>query len=168
MPITSIDPSAVISPTSASTLEVPMSRPTITSLSAFLTLCVRPFGPRAFRPVTAAALPAHGEAVAVAHVDIGDVRGALAHELGGHQHEALEARIDLLPPEPHLHTVVERDVQRPARIQREGHQPQAHLGQSALGREVARRHFRFGTGGTCALRQFGWYDICIPPAKTPP
>src|ERR1700689_2156679 len=92
MPMTSMAPSAVISPTSASTLEVPMSRPTMTSLSDFLAIDTRLFArrcrrarlrPRLLRQVSVAALPAHGETVAIAHVDVGDIRCALAHELGG-------------------------------------------------------------------------------------
>src|ERR1700691_4428201 len=116
MPMTSMVASAVISPTSASTLEVPMSRPTMTCLSDFLAIDVRPCARqgahcRAPGQMSAAALPAHGKAVAVAHVDIGDVRGALAHELRGNRHEALEARIDLQSAEPQFHTVIEPQAQ---------------------------------------------------------
>src|SRR5580700_1471954 len=115
MPITSIAPSAVISPTSASTLEVPISRPTITFLSAFLAIGVRCV-PRCHDPARTA-LPAHCEAVAVAHINVGDVRGALAHQLRGCEHEALEALIDLLAAQAHPHAVVEREAHRAALIE---------------------------------------------------
>src|SRR5580693_833208 len=107
MPITSSAPSAVTSPTSASTLEVPMSRPTITSLSTLLANAVRSWGRRGLSRM-AAAFPAHCKAVAVTQIDVGDVGGALIDQLRGDQHEALQTRIDLLPPETHLHAVVER------------------------------------------------------------
>src|ERR1700727_1092160 len=109
MPMTSMAPSAVISPTSASTLEVPISRPTTMSRSVFLANAVRSFMRRwrrsALREMTTA-LPAHGKPIAVAQIDVGHVRGALTYELGRHQHESFEARVDLLAAQTHLHAVV--------------------------------------------------------------
>src|ERR1700722_19553858 len=133
MPITSIVPSCVISPTSASTFEVPISRPTMTCLSDFLAIDAHPIGrgPLGRTPgqMAARGLPAHGKAIAVAHIDVGDVGGALAHELRGDRHEAREARVDLQPSEPDLHAIVEPQAQRATRIERQGNQAQAHLGE---------------------------------------
>src|SRR5580700_4907700 len=153
MPMTSMVASAVISPTSASTLEVPMSRPTMTCLSDFLAIDVRPCARRGARcrapgQMSGAALPAHGKAVAVAHVDIGDVRGALTHELRGNRHEALEARLDLQFAEPQLHTVIQPQAQRAARIERHCDQTQSRLGESSLNGQIARGRLRFGAERT--------------------
>src|ERR1700733_5836593 len=107
-PITSIDASAVISPTSATTLEVPMSSPTMTFRSVFLAIGCSPVRRRWRAPcqMAGAALPADREAVAVAHVHVGDVGGALAHQFRGYQHEALEALIDRPALHAHRHSVV--------------------------------------------------------------
>src|SRR5665213_2767119 len=160
-PITSMAPSAVISPTSARTLEVPMSRPTMTSLSDFLAMQVRLWRRRAPGQVSGTALPAHGEAIAVAHVDVRDVGSTLAHQLGRHQQETLEACFDLLAPEPHLHAVVERHVQGPARVKRERHQPQTHFGQAPLSGQVPGSDLGFAAGGTGQLRQFGRHEMRV-------
>jgi len=101
------------------------------SLSVFLANAVHSFvrrwGRGTLRKMTAA-LPAHGETIAVAQIDVGHVRGALTHELRGHQHEALEARIDLLPAQAHLHAVVEREIPGTTRIEIERGEAQADFG----------------------------------------
>src|SRR3984893_5389614 len=83
-PSTSITPSTPISPTSATTFEVPMSSPTMRLRSERLGILASPLGPAAPR----AAPPADGEAIAVAHVDVGNIIGALRDELDGGHHEA--------------------------------------------------------------------------------
>src|ERR1700690_1055059 len=103
-PISSIAPSAVISPTSASTFEVPISSPTITSLPARLAIAAYP---RHRCEMRRAALPADREPIAVAHVYVGDVGRALAHEPRCGTHEALEALIHLRAPEAHHDSVIE-------------------------------------------------------------
>src|ERR1039457_4935989 len=130
-PITSIEPSAVISPTSATTLEVPMSSPTMTSRSAFLAIAVSLVLRRRrgeSQVAGGATLPADRKTVAVAHIHVGDVGGALAHQLRCRQHEALKALIDLLPAQPHRDAVVERQVPGAARIELERGGPHADLG----------------------------------------
>src|ERR1700685_1478911 len=166
MPITSSALSAVTSPTSASTLEVPMSRPTITSLTTLLTNAVRSWGRRGLRRM-AAAFPAHCETVAVTQIDVGDVGGRLIDELRGDQHEALEARSDLLPPETHLHAVVERHVPGPALIELERHQAQTQFRQTTLGREIARGHFRLRAGRARELRTLGREKMRIGQEQLP-
>ena len=70
-PITSIEPSGPISPTSATTFDVPMSRPTIRWRSLRLATVHVPGVALAARRA-----PADREAVCVAQVDIGDLRRA--------------------------------------------------------------------------------------------
>src|SRR5687768_15765329 len=80
MPSTSIEPSAPTSPTRATTLDVPMSRPMMRLLSERLgiaDLVLVDGSARSF------ATPADGESVRVTHIDIGNVRRALRHDLQG-------------------------------------------------------------------------------------
>src|SRR5580700_10533236 len=90
-PRSSIEPSAPISPTSATTLEVPISRPTMRFRSERLSI-VCPI-----RGVAGVAAPADGKSVGVTHIHVGDVLAALADELQCGCHEFLEALIDLAP-----------------------------------------------------------------------
>src|SRR5579871_6388758 len=107
IPRSSITPSAPTSPTMATTLEVPMSRPTIRLRSDRLSIVASLA--RVARGGVAA--PADREAIGVAHVDVGDVLGALRHELERRGHEALEALIDLAPAQAHGDAV--RQVELP-------------------------------------------------------
>src|SRR5579871_6539198 len=108
MPMISIAPSGVISPTRASTFEVPISRPTMTSRSDFF-LAIKmgviscPGQRRGGRAVCA--LPSDREAIAIAHVDVADVTRTRAHQGRRGEREAGEARIEVAAPEPHGHTV---------------------------------------------------------------
>src|SRR3984885_13360809 len=162
-PITSIEPSAVISPTSATTFEVPISSPTITFLSAFLTIAARLVVRR--RPerrcTVAAALPADREAVAVAHIHVSDVGRALTHQLRGREHEALEALIDRLPAQAHHHAVVERQVPGATGVEFERGEPQADFGQVTLRDQITCGDFLFRAGGPGELRQFGRHEARI-------
>src|SRR5580698_484493 len=93
-PSSSIEPSAPISPTRATTLEVPMSRPTMRLRSVRLSIVI-------FLAAGAAggiAAPADGEAVGVAHVDVLDVFPLLRDQLQCRVHEFLEALVHLAPP----------------------------------------------------------------------
>src|SRR5579864_2113886 len=92
-PSSSIEPSRPTSPTSATTLEVPMSSPTIRLRSARLSIVTGRL-PRATGGVTA---PADGEPVGVAHIHVGNVLAALRDQLQRGVHEFLEALIDLPP-----------------------------------------------------------------------
>src|SRR5688572_9445088 len=64
-PTMSISPEALISPTIATTLEVPISRPTIISRSDFLDIAI----PLDSSVVHGRVLPAHRESVAVTQID---------------------------------------------------------------------------------------------------
>src|SRR5580658_2509368 len=112
-PITSMLPSAVTSPTSATTLEVPISNPMIKLRSVRLDIAgvVLVLG-----SARAGAAPANGEAVGVTHVDIGDIRGALRHDPGGGGDKGIEALIELLPAQANGHTVVQVQLPGAARI----------------------------------------------------
>src|SRR5918993_5270840 len=99
-PSTSICPSAATSPTRAATLDVPISRPTISPLSERLDIASQPvaFG-------RSGAPPADCEAVGVAHVDVGNVIRALGNLLESRAHERLEALFSLAAAEPHGYAV---------------------------------------------------------------
>src|SRR6185312_16611481 len=95
MPMISMAPSGVISPTSASTLEVPISRPTMTSRSDFflaIKMGVISCPGQRLGGGRTPALPPDRKAVAIAHVDVADVLSVRAHQCRGRQHEATEAR----------------------------------------------------------------------------
>src|SRR5215831_15505347 len=87
MPSSSIAPSAPTSPTSDTTLEVPMSSPTIRLRSERLSIAA------AFSAggVAGGAAPTDGKPVGVTHVDVGDFLAALGHQLQRGAHEFLEA-----------------------------------------------------------------------------
>src|SRR5690606_181026 len=98
MPTISSSPSSVTAPTIATTLEVPMSRPTIMRPSCpAITRFPHPtlsqscchLPPREFAP-RRSWLPANGEAVAVAQVDIGDPRDLLLQAAAINPHEAAQ------------------------------------------------------------------------------
>src|SRR5215469_18181585 len=82
-PRSSIDPPAPTSPTSDTTLDVPMSRPTIRFRSERLSIAAT-FPPSSVRR---AAAPADGKTIRVTHVDVGDFLAALRDELERGAHE---------------------------------------------------------------------------------
>src|SRR5262245_45662608 len=98
-PITSIFPSWVISPTIATTFDVPMSSPTIRLRSFFLGI-----GRYILSAVSDAGGhgPAHGKTVAVAQVDVAHFTAARDDQRARDANEAFEARVHLLPAEAHL------------------------------------------------------------------
>src|SRR5579862_8678312 len=112
-PSSSIAPSGPTSPTSATTLEVPMSRPTMRFLSARLSIVGSVFGRRA----GGTAAPADRKTVGVPHVHVGNVLAALRDELQRRAHEFLEALIHLAAPEAHRHPVGEVELPGAARIE---------------------------------------------------
>src|SRR6202167_2502623 len=139
-PSSSIEPSAPTPPTSATTLEVPMSSPTIRLRSLRLSIVAA-----VVRAVMggAAAAPADGETVGVAHVHVGDVLGALRDELQRGVHEFLEALVDLPPSQAHRDAVGEIEPPGAARIEPHGGEAHARLHEPSLGGEIALRHQRF-------------------------
>src|SRR5580692_6957885 len=148
-PSSSIEPSAPISPTRATTLEVPMSRPTMRFRSVRLSIVI---------PVTGCAVrgraaPADGKTVGVPHVHVRDVLTSLADELQRGTHEAFEPFIHLVAPEPHAHPVGELELPGAAGIQTHRREPQARLHQAPLRREVTLRHHGFLAFRPLQLRQ---------------
>src|ERR1700690_2801238 len=106
IPMISSVPSALSSPTIATTLLVPMSRPTIRFRSERLAIeFPGPLGRqrrmRCRRARRARGAPPNGEAVRIAHVDVIDVGFAVRNYLHRRANEAVEARIDVAAPEPH-------------------------------------------------------------------
>src|SRR5258707_11884164 len=94
-PMISIAPSAVISPTSATTLEVPTSRPTTTVRSARLAIDLSLHCSPAGGQPGGTAPPADRKAIAVTHVHVGNIGSALADHAQRHRQEARAALIDL-------------------------------------------------------------------------
>src|SRR5882762_2496126 len=96
-PRSSIEPSGATSPTSATTLEVPISSPTIRFLSARLSIVATVPA----RGAGGIAAPADGKPVCVTHIHVGNVLAALRDELQRGVHEFLEALVHLAPSQTH-------------------------------------------------------------------
>src|SRR6202035_1127598 len=92
----------------------------------------------------AVAAPADRKTVAVAHVDIGNVIGALRDELDRGRHEALEALIDLAVAQAHGDAVRQIKLPGAAFIEPQRRQMQARLDEASLGCQVARGNQRLG------------------------
>src|SRR6266436_2917617 len=110
MPMISNAPSALTSPTMATTLLVPMSRPTIRLRSERLAIsgaCGRRLG----------SAPADGEAVGIAHVHVRDVVQAMRNHLGRRSYEAIEPRVDVAACEPYRDAAVQIHLPRAALVQ---------------------------------------------------
>src|ERR1022692_4166868 len=134
MPMISSVPSALISPTIATTLLVPMSRPTSRFRSERLAIeFLSPLRPLRCRRGRRA--PADRKAVGIAHVDVIDVGLSMRDDLRGGANEAIEARVDVAPPEPHRHAAVEVDFPGAALIEPQRRDPQAGLEHARLGRQ---------------------------------
>src|SRR4249920_4151452 len=110
-PTTSMDPSTPTSPTSATTLDVPISRPTINARSLRLATC------HLIPLLTATGFPADGKTRRVAQVDIGNLVRAACHDACRGRHEPVEALVHLQAPETQPHTVVEHEFPGAALIQ---------------------------------------------------
>src|SRR5665213_1777760 len=151
-PITSIAPSAPISPTSATTFEVPISRPTMRLRSERLGILASVLA----RAARAARLPANRKAVAVAHVDVGDLIRARRDEFHRSQHEALEALIDLAAAEAHRDAVRQIHFPRAALIKPQRRQMHACFDEPALCCEIARRDRALRAGWSRQARKLRW------------
>src|SRR6185312_8360643 len=153
-PSTSMPPSGLTSPTSATTFEVPMSSPTMRPLPDRLAMV-------AVSVVVVAAgdrrgaSPADGESVRVSHVDVRDVVRALCHELRRRRDEAIEALVDLLAAEPHGDAVRALAFPRAARVVAQRREAQARFGEPPLRCEVALRDGGLGAIRTGELRKLG-------------
>src|SRR5271166_1085466 len=128
MPMISSVPSALTSPTIATTLLVPMSSPTIKLRSERLAIQF-PGAPggrrggRCRRTRRARGAPPDRESVGIAHVDVVDVGLAMRDHLRGRVQEAIEPRIDVAPPEPHRDPAHEIDLPGAALIEPERRDP---------------------------------------------
>src|SRR5260221_4283410 len=132
MPMISSAPSDLISPTMATTLLVPISRPTIRLRSERLAIgesCGRRLG----------SAPADGEAVGIAHVHIRDVVQAMRDDLRGGANEAIEPRVDVAAPEPYRDAAVQIHLPRSAFVETQCGDAHAGLEHPALRRQVALR-----------------------------
>src|SRR5579862_1934924 len=127
-PRTSMEPSRPTSPTRATTLEVPMSRPTIRFLSERLSIAVPVPTRSGVRCVTA---PADCKTICVTHVDIGNVIATLSHKLQRRGDELVETLVDLAAPEPHGHSVGEIHFPSAPGIQAHRRQTQSGLLQTS-------------------------------------
>src|SRR5690349_14228479 len=123
MPSTSMDPSRPTSPTKATTLEVPMSSPTMRFLSERLSIPVTVF----FSTVRCSAPPSNCKPVRVAHVDIGDIAASLCNELQSCVDEFFEPFVNLSASEPHRDSIGEIEFPRSAGIETHRRQPQSRL-----------------------------------------
>src|SRR5579872_4950956 len=150
MPSTSTVPSRPASPTSATTLEVPMSRPMIRLLSSRLGIARLLV---ALRAACRAAAPTDREPARIAHVHVGDVGRALRDDLHRGGHERLEALIDLLAAQAHRDAVVEIELPGAARIEAQGREAHAALGETAVHRQIAQRDGHLAPIRSGELRQ---------------
>src|SRR5580704_386415 len=151
-PSSSIEPSAPTSPTSDTTLEVPMSRPTIRFRSERLSIAATLTAPGV---AGAAAAPADGKTVCVTHVDVGDFLAALGDELQRGTHEFLESLVHLAASETHGDAVGEIELPGAARIEPQRRHAQTRLRQASGGGEVALRYGRLLVDGAGELRELG-------------
>src|SRR5258707_7690392 len=158
-PMISMVPSTLSSPTSATTLEVPTSSPTTTVRSARLAIGLSLPGPLARGQPRRSAAPADGKTVAVAHVHVGDVGGALADHAQRHGEEACPALVNLLAPDAHHHAVVQLQFPGAACIEPERRQAQAGLHHPALQREKALHDLCGAAIGSAELRQLGRHEV---------
>src|SRR5512139_2024332 len=113
-PSTSMPPSAFTSPTSATTLDVPISRPTIKPLSerlAMLGINLVDVAGDARRTS-----PADCKTVGVTHVAILDVGCALRDDLDSRRHESFEVIVELTTAESHRHAVRQIEFPRAALV----------------------------------------------------
>src|SRR5882724_10583751 len=98
MPITSIWRSDVISPTMATTFDVPISSPTIKLRSGFLGIGKRPFRIRFAGDACVGVRPTHCESVAVAHVHVTHFSHSRRDQRARSNDEAVQALGEVLPP----------------------------------------------------------------------
>src|SRR6185312_9268905 len=150
-PNTSIWPSRPTSPTSATTFEVPMSRPTMRFLSERLSIAATVTARFPVRRIIVAVgitPPADCKTVCITHVYVSNIVAALSHDLHGGGYEFVEPFIELAAPEPHGHTVGQVELPGAAVIEPQRRQAQSRLLQPSLGCQVTLRNCRFLAVGT--------------------
>src|SRR5512137_894101 len=151
-PTTSIVPSAVSSPTMATTFDVPMSSPTSRFLSGFLGIGCRVLLRGDGQCGTG--VPAHAEAVRVAHVHVIDLRDPLGHHRARESNEAFEAVLDVLPAEPDLQAIRQLEFPCAAVVEPDAREAQSGFEQAALGIDVQLRNLRLAAFRAFEQRQF--------------
>src|SRR5689334_10229863 len=115
-PTTSTAPLASISPTSATTFEVPISSPTISERSLRLATC----------HLSTTRPPADGKPARITQIHVDDFRCARGDDARGREHETIETLFDVLAAQPQSYTVVEQQLPGAALI--ELHLRQTHAG----------------------------------------
>src|SRR5688572_22433477 len=157
-PMTSRLPSPCISPTSATTFDVPMSRPTIRLRSERLAIdtaiSLQLHGE--YRHVVlrlAIAAPADREAVRVAHVDVADFGRVSRDHLRGELDEAVHALVHLAPAQAHGDARREIELPGAARIEPERRDLQSEAAEPVLDREEALRNQRLRARRAVETRQ---------------
>src|ERR1700692_1643003 len=161
MPMISKAPSDLISPTMATTLLLPMSRPTIRLRSE--RLAIGGSGGRRWGPA-----PADGEAVGIAHVHVRDVVQAMRDDLRGGANEAIEPRVDIAAPEPYRDAAVQIHLPRAALVQTQRADAHAGLEHPALRRQVALRDLSLRALGPGEARQLRGHVRRLPDEQLAP
>src|SRR3977135_2398660 len=136
MPSTSIEPSRPTSPTSATTLEVPMSSPTMRFLSERLSIPATVF----FSTVCCSAPPSNCKPVRVAHVDIGDIVSSLSDELQSCVNEFFEPFINLPASQPYRDSIRKIEFPRAPCIEAHRSQAQSGLYEPSLRGQISLRY----------------------------
>src|SRR5512139_516181 len=126
-PTTSTLPSAPTSPTRQTTLDVPMSSPTISERSLRLATC----------HLSTARSPADGEAGRITQIHIGDLGRARGDDPRCREHEPVESLLDVRAAQPQPHATGERQFPGAALIERQAREAHARLHQPRLHGEVA-------------------------------
>src|SRR3984957_5441457 len=162
MPMISRTPSALISPTMATTLLVPMSRPTNRFRSERLAMNrLRPLDVGIigmlgrYRCRDRRVAPADGKAIGVAHVDIGNFIQAMRDDLRCGVDEALDALVDFAPSQTHRHSAVEIHLPGAARIQAQRRNAHTGIEHAALHGQIALGDLRLRAFRAAEARQFG-------------
>src|SRR5262249_2819102 len=158
MPSTSMEPSTPTSPTSATTLEGPMPRPTMRFLSERLSIPATVF----FRPVRRSTSPSNCKPVRVAHVDIRDIAASLCDELQSCVDEFFEPFVYLPASQPHRDSVREIEFPGAARVEPHRSQLQARLHELALRGEITLCHRRLLARRARELRELGRNVVLVP------
>src|SRR5688500_1453499 len=128
-PTTSMRPSCVISPTIATTFEVPMSRPTIRFRSFFLGIRASILG---VASDASGNVPTNGEPVAVTQIDVIHFSCTRGHDRTRDSDESFQPRRYVLATEPHDHVVAERQLPCAASIELDSRQLHAHTEQARI------------------------------------
>src|SRR5688572_15007714 len=140
-PTTSMRPSCVISPTMATTFEVPMSRPTIRFRSFFLGIRASILG---VAGDASGNIPTDRETVAVTQIHVSHFSRARGHHGARDTDESFQARRHILTTESHDHAVPERQLPRAARVELDSRELHAHAEQARICFQIKFRHLAFG------------------------